>query len=67
MASKPTHYADSQNSDVTAQSGRELYHLYLCLQSGNVWIHPRIYIKRFASSGFILIRVSYCLLQIFLL
>jgi hypothetical protein len=38
-----THYIDSQHSDTTAPSGRELYHLQFSLraasQSGNLWIH----------------------------
>jgi len=40
-----THLIDSQNSDITARGGRELYHLQFWLlggQSGNFWIHPRI-------------------------
>jgi hypothetical protein len=28
-----THYTDSQNSDITAHSGRELYHLQFSLQA----------------------------------
>jgi len=38
-----THHTDSQNSDTTAPSSRELYHLQFSLQSGNVWIHPRMW------------------------
>jgi hypothetical protein len=30
-----THYADSQNSDTTAPSGRELYHLQFSLQAAS--------------------------------
>jgi hypothetical protein len=30
-----THYTDSQNSDTTAPSGRELYHLQLSLQAAS--------------------------------
>jgi hypothetical protein len=30
-----THYADSQNSDTTAPSGRELYHLQFLLQTAS--------------------------------
>jgi hypothetical protein len=41
-----THYTDSQNSDTTAHSGKELYHLQFSVQaasqSGNFWIQRRI-------------------------
>jgi hypothetical protein len=30
-----THYTDSQNSDTTASSGRELYHLHFSLQAAS--------------------------------
>jgi hypothetical protein len=30
-----THYIDSQNSDTTASSGRELYHLQFLLQAAS--------------------------------
>jgi hypothetical protein len=30
-----THYTDSQNSDTTAPSGRELYHLQFSLQAAS--------------------------------
>jgi hypothetical protein len=30
-----THYADSQNSDTTAPSGRQLYHLQFWLQAAS--------------------------------
>jgi hypothetical protein len=30
-----THYTDSQNSDATAPSGRELYHLQFSLQAAS--------------------------------
>jgi hypothetical protein len=30
-----THYTDSQNSDTTASSGRELYHLQFSLQAAS--------------------------------
>jgi len=31
-----THYTDSQNSDTTASSGRELYHLEFLLQAASL-------------------------------
>jgi hypothetical protein len=30
-----THYTDSQNSDTTAPSGRDLYHLYFSFQAAS--------------------------------
>jgi hypothetical protein len=36
-----TYYPDSQNSDTTAPSSRELSVLAPGGQSGNFWIHPR--------------------------
>jgi hypothetical protein len=41
-----THKTDSQNSETTAPSGRELYRLQFSLpggKSGKFWIYPRIY------------------------
>jgi hypothetical protein len=40
-----THYTDSQNSDTTAPSGRELYYLQFSLQAASpetFWIHLRM-------------------------
>jgi hypothetical protein len=40
-----THYTDSQNSDTTASSGRELYHLQFSLQVAS----PEIFGYTFVS------------------